>query len=122
MRITIENEKALDIACTINNICDTKEFKKVFEYKEDERDEFIESLKDLANKIIKEYNKPIKTTKRNATKKATNTKIEIAKEKINNTINLMKLEGKKINVNSIAKNSGVAYNTVKKYRYLFIDY
>ncbi len=122
MRITIESEKALNIACAINNVCDTKDFKKVFEYKEDERDKFIESLKDLANEIIKEYHKPIKTTKRNATKKATNTKIEIAKEKINNTINFMRLEGKKINVNSVARNSGVAYNTVKKYKYLFIDY
>ncbi len=120
MRITLDREKALNVAYALNTVCDTEEFKKVFDYKNDP--DFVKNFKYLADIIIEEYQKPIKTTKRNATKKATNIRVENAKNKIINTINLMLLENKKINVNSVSKESKVSYNTVKKYKYLLEEY
>ena len=37
------------------------------------------------------------------------------KEKIQNAINLLKMEGKEITPYSVAKTAGVSYNTAKKY-------
>ena len=54
-------------------------------------------------------------TKGNATKKATKVRTEKAKDKINNAINLLRLENKTITHYSIAQTSGVSYNTVKKH-------
>jgi len=54
--------------------------------------------------------------KRNATAKATDGRVKSAKLKIFNALNMMRLEGKKININSVAKDAGVSYNTAKKYR------
>jgi len=53
--------------------------------------------------------------KKECTKIATKVRQDKAKKKIQNAINLMKLEGKKLTLYSIAKESGVAYQTVKKY-------
>jgi hypothetical protein len=54
----------------------------------------------------------------NATKKATQTRINLVKEKIVNAINMMRLEQRKININSVAREAKVSYNTVKKYEEL----
>lgn len=53
--------------------------------------------------------------KQKSTQKATQTRKEAAINKIENAVNLMRLENKKINVNSVSNESKVAYNTVKKY-------
>jgi len=37
------------------------------------------------------------------------------KEKIQNAINLLKLEGKEITAYRVAKEAGVSYNTARKY-------
>ncbi len=47
--------------------------------------------------------------------KATQAKISKTKEKIQNAINLLKLQGETINPYKVAKLSGVAYNTAYKY-------
>ncbi len=65
------------------------------------------------------YQKTITPLKRNATKKAIKAKEKMAKEKLNSTVNLMRLMNEKININSVSKESGLAYNTVKKYKHLF---
>jgi len=65
------------------------------------------------------YQKTITPLKRNATKKAIKAKEKLAKEKLNSTVNLMRLMNETININSVSKESGLAYNTVKKYRHLF---
>ncbi|MEA1956007.1 MAG: hypothetical protein U9N02_05895 [Campylobacterota bacterium] len=74
-------------------------------------------VKILLSKKIK-YDKSITPLKRNATKKATLAKEKMSKIKISNAVNLMRLMNSKINVNSVAKESGLAYNTVKKYKNL----
>jgi len=75
----------------------------------------------LSEKIRQQWKKPITMSKRNATKKAIEVKKQNAKDKIVKAINLMNLENKKININSVAKVSGCSYNTVKKYNHLFIQ-
>ncbi len=82
----------------------------------------IYSENDLISMLLEKkekYQKTITPLKRNATKKAIRTKEKMAKEKLNATVNLMRLMNEKINVNSVAKESGLAYNTVKKYKKLF---
>jgi len=73
------------------------------------------SLESLNKKI-----KTIKIIKRSnakvlATAKASDTKTKQAKEKIENGINILRLENVKFTFSSIAKSSGVSFNTVKKY-------
>ena len=81
-------------------------------------DEDNEDLKVLIERIDKELKKPTPINKQKSAKRATVVRQERAKEKIRNAVNLLHLEGKKININSVSKESNVAYNTVKKYSYL----
>lgn len=53
--------------------------------------------------------------KKNATKKATRVRTKIAKDKIQNAINILRLENRAITTYSVAQEAGVSYNTVKKY-------
>ena len=48
-------------------------------------------------------------------KKARAVKITKTKEKIENAINLLRLQGKPINPYQVSKLSGVSYNTARKY-------
>jgi len=50
-----------------------------------------------------------------APKKATQQRIKNAKKKIQDAINILNLENKKVTHYSIAKQAEVSYNTVKKY-------
>ena len=79
-----------------------------------------QKYKNLSKKIKTQWHKPIKTTKRNATKKAIEIKIQRAKDKIVNAVNLMNLENREITISNVAKVSGCSYNTVKKYKHLLI--
>ena len=103
MRITLSTDEAISIKVKLMDVFP---------------DEDNEVLKALIEKIDKELKKPTSVNKQVAAKKATVVRQERVKEKIRNAINLLHLEDKKINVNSISRESGVAYNTVKKYSYL----
>lgn len=73
----------------------------------------------LFNRLSEEEVKALgsKTTKKtNATKKATRIRQNTAKEKIVNSINVMRLFNKKITVYSVAKEAKVSYNTASKYK------
>jgi hypothetical protein len=102
MRLTLTNEEIVEIIVLLDN----EKSNKV--------------LIALSNKIKEQWKKPASLKKRNATKKAIKVKKDTAKDKIRNTINLMNLENKKININSVSKESGCSYNTVKKYSHLLI--
>ena len=78
-----------------------------------------EKLIEILLKEKVKYEKSITPLKRKATKKATLAKEKMSKRKISNAVNLMRLMDTKININSVAKESGLAYNTVKKYKNLF---
>ena len=68
-------------------------------------------LKALDNAKIIEYS----INKANAAEKATEARTAKAKEKIQNAINILRMENKKITYYSVAKTAGVSYSTVKKY-------
>ena len=66
--------------------------------------------------IFKQIKKLYKSSKKQeAMRKATEHRSTIAKEKINNAINILRMENKNISIYSLSKTSGVAYNTIKKY-------
>lgn len=77
-----------------------------------------EELQELKVKIESEIKKEPSLKLVNASKKATQTRVNQAKEKIVNAINLMRLEQRKININAVAREAKVSYNTVKKYEEL----
>lgn len=77
-------------------------------------DDFIlfNEMKEIVNNP-KAINRSIK--KQIAISKATKARTLKAKEKIQNAINLLRMENKKVTHYSIAKIAGVSFNTVKKY-------
>lgn len=73
---------------------------------------------ELYNVINAQYKADIskdKSKKQSSIQEATKARERIAKEKINNAINLLRIENKNITAYAIAKKSGCSYNTVKKY-------
>ena len=82
---------------------------------------YLENLKDCYEKevLLKTLNnaKIIKYSpnKALAAEKATEARTAKAKEKIQNAINILRMENKKITYYSVAKTAGVSYSTVKKY-------
>lgn len=68
----------------------------------------------LSNQIKDNKNRDI-SKKAISAKNATKARQKKAKEKIENAINLLRLENEKISYYSIAKKAEVSYNTVKKY-------
>jgi len=89
------------------------------DFEEDGRFEGLKEFKEtLFNKIenviqIKNSNKRI------ATSKANEAKINKSKEKIENAINLLRMENKQPTAYSVAKIAGISYNTAKKYLKMF---
>ena len=97
-----------------------------------ELDFFVESIKefnhsqdlDLAKKIIQELTNRINSGKEvkysqkksQAAKKATLQRAKMAKDKIVNAVNILRMENKNITEYAVAKVSGCSINTVKKYR------
>ena len=53
--------------------------------------------------------------KKNATKKATKVRTRMAKDKIQNAMNILRLENRTLTTYSVAQEAQVSYNTVKKY-------
>jgi hypothetical protein len=62
------------------------------------------------------YELSITDKKKNATKAAHKANKEKTKEKIQNAVNLLRIENRKINVNSVSKAAGVHYKTARKYK------
>jgi len=67
------------------------------------------------NTLLSKGERVISEKKQNAAKEALKVKVTKTKEKIQNAINLLRLQGKPINPYQVAKLSGVAYNTARKY-------
>lgn len=89
---------------------------------DDEVQELMKSISKtnykLYEKIQIQYNDDINrdiTKKQSSIKEATKARERIAKEKINNAINILRLEDKQLTAYAIAKESGCSYNTAKKY-------
>jgi len=67
------------------------------------------------NTILRKGERIISQKKQETAKEALKVKVSKTKEKIQNAINLLRLQGQPINPYQIAKLSGVAYNTARKY-------
>jgi Fic family protein len=67
------------------------------------------------NVLINKGERIISQRKQDTARSALKVKVHQTKEKIQNAINLLRLQGKPINAYQVAKLSGVAYNTAKKY-------
>jgi len=108
MRLTLSKEKAISLMIALQN----NDLKNILS------NEVIDILNELKSQIQKDLNTPAHQNKKLAAKRATIIRQDRAKEKIRNAVNLLHLENAKVNVNSVAKKAGVAYNTVKKYKHL----
>ena len=67
------------------------------------------------NTLLAKGERIISQKKQDTAKNACKIKVSKTKEKIQNAINLLRLQGKPINPYQVAKLSGVAYNTARKY-------
>jgi hypothetical protein len=67
------------------------------------------------NTLINKGERIVSEKKQNSAKEALKAKVTKTKEKIQNAINLLRLQGKPINPYQVSLLSGVAYNTAKKY-------
>jgi Fic family protein len=77
--------------------------------------EVEEEIKHL-EELIEYYEQSTKTEKRkSAAANATAEREKRVKEKIQNAVNLLKMEGKEITPYQVAKTAGISYNTAKKY-------
>ncbi len=114
MRLTLSQDDAIGLKIKLERILEDKELSNKLDFKENDNEEF----KLLIEQIEKNLNTPAPQSKKLAAKRATIIRQDRVKEKIRNAVNLLHLENGKINVNSVSKKSGVAYNTVKKYSYL----
>ena len=67
------------------------------------------------NTLLAKGERVISQKKQDTAKNALKIKVSRTKEKIQNAINLLRLQGQPINAYQVAKLSGVAYNTARKY-------
>lgn len=80
-------------------------------------DKFLRIGNLLKNEYEKSANRNIKK-KQASIKIATKARSMAVKEKIENSINILRIENKEITIYSVSKTAGVSYNSVKKYRNL----
>ena len=85
-------------------------------------DKLISQLNDLdvetanaINTLLSKGVRIISQKKQDTAKNACKIKVSQTKEKIQNAINLLRLQDKPINAYQVSKLSGVAYNTARKY-------
>jgi len=78
-------------------------------------DELDVETANAINTLIRKGERVISEKKKDSAKNALKVKVTKTKEKVQNAINLLRLQGKPINAYQVAKLSGVAYNTARKY-------
>ena len=110
MRLTLSKDNAISLMTSIQ--IHQKYLQMILDKKT------FDILDNIKNQIEKDLNTPAHHNKKLAAKRATIIRQERAKDKIRNAVNLLHFLNAKVNVNSVAKKAGVAYNTVKKYSYL----
>lgn len=107
MRITINENQAALLIEAISKIT-------MGHYDNLTKDELM-TLYKISDKIDDEQRREISPEKQKAMIKATNSRIQKAKSKIENAINLLRMENRPITIYSVSKESGVSYNTASKY-------
>lgn len=77
---------------------------------------YFKVIEEIFSLILEQKHKKQNPLKIKAVKKATEARSKKAKDKIINSINILRMEGKKLSVNAVAKDAGVSYNTAVKYK------
>jgi len=70
----------------------------------------------LSDRILDENSRETTKAQTAAAKKATDTRVQRAKKKIESAINILRMEGRSITIYSVSKEAGVSYNTAIKYK------
>lgn len=114
--IILETENPLNYNYRLDmDIYQLKLLQKYIQKIDNIRDEDIPMFNEI-KEIVKTPKKIKRSIKKMAAAdKATEARTAKAKEKIQNAINILRMENKKITHYSIAKTAGVSYLTVKKY-------
>ena len=107
MRITIDDNQAALLIEVISKIT-------MGHYDNLTKDELM-TLDRISDKIEDEQQREISPKKQKAMMTATNARTEKAKRKIENAINILRMENKPITIYSVSKKAGVSYNTASKY-------
>ena len=107
MRITIDNNQAILLVKIISKI--------TMGYCDNLTKNELEIFSSLSDKINSEQRREISPKKKRAMIGATNARIQKAKAKIENAINILRMENKSITIYSVSKEAGVSYNTAVKY-------
>ena len=107
MRITINDDEAFLLTNAISKIT-------MGHYDNLTKKELI-VLDRVSDKIEDERRRETSPKKKKAMLIATNARIEKAKKKIENAINILRMENRPITIYSVSKESGVSYNTASKY-------
>ena len=107
MRITINDDEAFLLTDAISKIT-------MGHYDNLTKKELI-VLDRVSDKIEDERRRETSPKKKKAMLIATNVRIEKAKKKIENAINILRMENRPITIYSVSKKSGVSYNTASKY-------
>ncbi len=107
MRITINDDEAFLLIDAISKIT-------MGHYDNLTKKELI-VLDRVSDKIEDEQRRETSPKKQKAMLIATNARIEKAKKKIENAINILRMENRPITIYSVSKESGVSYNTASKY-------
>lgn len=89
--------------------------KKYIDFEKLEEKKHIEVVQTLLEKLNKPKEIEYSFKKHTASEKATKARSSKAKEKMQNAINILRMENKIITHYSIAQMSGTSFNTVKKY-------
>ena len=78
-------------------------------------DELDVETANAINTLLNKGERVISENKKKSAKAALKVKVTRTKAKVQNAINLLRLQGKPINPYQVAKLSGVSYNTARKY-------
>jgi len=78
-------------------------------------DELDVETANAINTLLNKGEQVISKKQQDTAKAALKVKVTKTKEKVQNAINLLRLQGKPINPYQVAKLSGVSYNTARKY-------
>jgi len=108
MRITITSEEYVLLSILLQERIESDDWIN---------EEYVELKSNLHNQFLKSH--AISTSKRNATKKATYAREMKAKKKIENAVNLLRIEGKKITAYTVAKRAEVSFVTARKYSFYY---
>lgn len=109
MRITLTKKEVEDLVCIL--------------YEIEEDNTYNKRAVELVHRLCHEeeqFLKSITNKKRTATKAANKAKSEKSRKSIEDAIDVLKIDNKKITIYAVSKTANISYSTAKKYKDLFV--